>query len=78
MCEYCYSSPHLRGCPAGGDDGEKYANKCSYCGGSFQDGDGVVLGTEAYCDDCIDDFDLDDVLQILGHNSAKELLRELV
>lgn len=77
MCEYCYSSPHVRGCPAGDDDDEKYPNKCSYCGRDFPTGEGVVTGTDCFCDDCIDSFDLDDVLQAVGLDSAKELLKEL-
>ena len=77
MCEYCFSSPHVRGCPAGDDDDEKYPNKCSYCGGLFPDNEGVKIGTDYYCEECVDNFDLDDVLQTLGLDSTKELLKEL-
>ncbi len=77
MCEYCYTSPHLRGCPAGNDDDEKYTNKCSYCGEFFVDDEGIVTSDDAFCNDCMEKFDIDDVLQIFGCDSVRELMKTL-
>lgn len=78
MCEYCLSSPCLSGCPNEGDDDEINTNKCSYCGSFFYDGDGVVTDTDAFCDECLEKFDIEDVLQIAGADSVKELISNIV
>lgn len=75
MCEYCYTAPHLRGGPAGADDDEKYTNKCSYCGEFFADDEGVVTSEDAFCNHCIDNFDIDDILQVIGFDSVRELMK---
>lgn len=77
MCEYCLSSPCLSGCPMESDDDKKNTNKCSFCGSFFDEDNGVVTDSGAFCDDCIEKLDIEDILQIAGADSVKELISSI-
>ena len=73
MCEECYHTPHLCGCP----EATQPEFRCAACGGIVDAETMISADGEIYCGDCADAFDLDDLLSVYGAASVSELIRLL-
>ena len=74
MCEECYHTPHLFGCPDAPDDGVC----CAACGRMGDAEDMIYADGDYFCEACTDDFDMDDLLSVYGVATVSELIRTLL
>lgn len=65
MCNICYRSPCLSGCP--NEDEPVAVLLCESCGESICAGDSYhSIGGHDYCADCVDDMSSAKLLELLG------------
>ena len=86
MCDVCdHELGHRCGCCLDGNDysdrddyGETDHMECSVCGREILCGDEFIfdlrLGNAAVCSDCIEEFEIADVLEICGLSSVTEAI----
>lgn len=68
MCEYCHCFPHLPGCP--NEEEQMSCAVCEGCGERLPVGAKIVdINGSIYCEDCVDDLNAWDVLEMFGVKS---------